>query len=131
MSAPKGRAGTPARPLLYLSAADGVVFLLATVAALAPLLHLEGPFPLAMGWTVSVLAVAAVSGFLGGYFLRPKAPSQTRALVAAITNAVLIVIVAVYFATALQIFGPVGPALVVLAAPALVAAWMVRSTPPA
>ncbi len=129
MSAPKGRAVAPARPLLYLSGADGLVFLLVEAAALLPLLPLDGPFPLAFAWTAVALVAAAGSGFLGGRFLNPRRPSRLRALGAGIANAVLILAVAVYFATALQIFGSLGPIMAALAVPSLAASVILWMTP--
>lgn len=128
MAAPKGRAVAPARPLLYLAGADGLVFLAASSANLLPLMPLDGPIPFALAWTGAVLVTASVLGFVAGLLLgRPGVP-KSRVVAASLGNAILIAVVAVYFSVAFQLFGGLGPAFLLLAAPGFVAAWMIGAT---
>lgn len=129
MSAPTGRARPPARPLLYLGAADAVVFLIAELANLLPLVQLGGPTPSVLTASGAVLIAAAVCGFLAGWLGGGEHPSTSWLVGVALVNPLGIGAVAAYFAVGFRIFGDLGFAFIVLAVPGLIGAALLRANP--
>ncbi len=127
MSAPEGRARAAARSLLYLAGADAVIFLIAELANVGPLLALGGPSTAVAVGTGLILAVAAACGLVGAWSTAGGAGHGRWILFAALANAILILAVAVYFAVDFQIFGDLGIAFGLLALPGLAAAAMARA----
>ncbi len=126
MSAPEGRARSAARSLLYLAGADAVIFLMAELANVSPLFALGGSSTAVAAGTGLILAVAAACGFVGAWSASGGAGHGRWIPFAALTNAILILAVAVYFAVEFQIFGDLGIAFGLLALPGLAAAVVGR-----
>ncbi len=121
-----GHGDRTVRILLYVAGADAVVFLLAALVNLAPLLPLGGIVGLAAAASGVVLALAAAAAFVAAWFENRGALRWKWAPYAALANAVLIVAVAVYFSLPFQLFGAYGPGFLALALPGLVAAGIAR-----
>lgn len=127
MSAPKGRARPPARPLLYLGAADAGIFLLAEFANLLPLVPLGGPTPWILVWTSAVLVAAAGAGVVAAWLSTGEHASAPWVVIVALVNPFAIGLVAVYFALGPRIFGDFWIAFNLLAAPGLAGAALLRA----
>lgn len=122
--APEDRTARLVRFFLFLSAADSAIFLAAAVAGLLPLVDLGEPFLPALAGTTIALAVGGLCTILAALRLDASARSWHRAVAAGVAGALLILGVAIYFLTAMPVFGFMGPVFVVLAVPGLGASGM-------
>lgn len=125
MASPKDRAAASARLLLFLAGVDGLVFLTAVTANLWPLLPLGGPVPMILAITGGMLGFAAGCGFVAAVLVGRPHPRRGLAMALSLANALLIAGVAVYFASVFRLFAIWGTLFVLLAAPALLSAWLV------
>jgi hypothetical protein len=122
MTAPRNRAATPTRSLLFLSVADAVLLLATVVLNLEPFLPFDGIVPIALVGSGIVLIAAAACGLVAERGIRRPSTSQRMAIFASLGNGVLIAAVAVYFAWVFPIFGTL---FILLAAPGFVSAAMI------
>lgn len=120
----EGRAGAPARPLLFLSGVDALVFLVAVGLNLEPLLRFDGLIRSLLIWSAVVLVAASAAGFAGGILLGRPSASRTVVTVSAVLNGILVSGLASYYATEVQLFGVFGSVFVLLAVPGFVGAWV-------
>jgi hypothetical protein len=125
MTAPRNRAATPTRSLLFLSVADAVLLLATVVLNLEPLLPLDGVVPIALAGSGVALIAAAACGLGAERGIRRPSASQRMAIIASLGNGVLITAVAVYFAWFFPLFGNNGTLFILLAAPGFVSAAMI------
>jgi len=122
---PEGRAGAQARPLLFLSGLDALIFLAAVALNLEPLLQFDiGLIRDLLIWSTVVLIAASASGFAGGIWLGKPSASRVVVTVAAVLNGVLVVAVAVYYAIHVRLFGAFGAIFLLFAVPGFLGAWI-------
>jgi len=122
---PEGRAGAQARPLLFLSGLDALIFLAAVALNLEPLLQFDiGLIRDLLIWSTVVLIAASASGFAGGIWLGKPSASRVVVTVAAVLNGVLVVAVAVYYAIQMRLFGAFGAVFLLFAVPGFLGAWI-------
>ena len=74
---PEGRARAQARPLLFLSALDAIIFLAAVAVNLETLpLSSSDLIQTLLIWSAVVLIAASAIGFAGGIWLGKESPSR-------------------------------------------------------
>src|SRR5881296_3837640 len=82
---PEGRAGAQARPLLFLSALDAIIFLAAVAVNLETLpLSSSDLIQTLLIWSAVVLLAASAAGFAGGFWLGKASPSRIVVTAAAV-----------------------------------------------
>ena len=122
---PEGRAGAQARPLLFLSALDAVIFLAAVAVNLETLpLSSSDLIQTLLIWSAVVLIAASAAGFAGGIWLGKASPSRIVVTAAAVVNGVLVASVAVYYAVQVRLFGVFGAVFLLFAVPGFLGAWI-------
>ncbi|HYT16881.1 MAG TPA: hypothetical protein VEO18_01385 [Thermoplasmata archaeon] len=122
---PEGRAGAQARPLLFLSGLDALIFLAAVALNLEPLLRLDsGLIQSLLIWSAVVLVAAATAGFAGGTWLGKPSASRILVTVSAVLNGVLVAAVALYYAIDVRLFGVVGAVFLLFTIPGFLGAWI-------
>ena len=127
---PEGRAGAQARPLLFLSGLDALIFLLAVGLNLEPLLRFDsGLITALLIWSTVVLVAASAAGFAGGIWLGKPSPSRIVVTVSAVLNGVLVAAVALYYAVEVRLFGPFGAIFLLFAVPGFLGAWIAWRSP--
>src|SRR2546422_75445 len=95
---PEGRARAQARPLLFLSALDAIIFLAAVAVNLETLpLSSSDLIQTLLIWSAVVLIAASAIGFAGGIWLGKESPSRIVVTAAAVVNGVLVAAVATYY----------------------------------
>jgi len=122
---PEGRAGAQARPLLFLSALDAIIFLAAVAVNLETLpLSSSDLIQTLLIWSAVVLLAASAAGFAGGFWLGKGSPSRIVVTAAAVVNGVLVAAVAVYYAIEVRLFGVLGAVFLLFAVPGFLGAWI-------
>src|SRR5207245_5741539 len=101
----EGRAGAPARPLLFLSGFDALVLLVAVGLNLEPLLRFDGLITVLLIWTAILLISASAAAFAGAIWLGKPTSSRTVVTVFAISNGVLVAVVALYYTMQVRLSG--------------------------
>jgi len=120
----EGRAGAPARPLLFLSGFDALVLLVAVGLNLEPLLRFDGLITVLLIWTAILLISASAAAFAGAIWLGKPTSSRTVVTVFAISNGVLVAVVALYYTIEVRLFGVFGSVFMLFAIPGFLSAWM-------
>jgi len=122
---PEGRARAQARPLLFLSALDAIIFLAAVFVNLETL-PLSGSdlIQTLLIWSAVVLIAASAIGFAGGIWLGKESPSRIVVTAAAVVNGVLVAAVAAYYAIQVRLFGVFGAVFLLFAVPGFLGAWI-------
>jgi len=128
----EGRAGAPARSLLFLAGFDALVFLVAVGLNLEPLLRFDnGLISTLLVWSAVVLVTASAAGFSGGFWLGKRSPSRIVVMLSAVLNGVLVAAVALYYTIDVRLFGFFGAIFLLFAVPGFLGAWIVwRSLAP-
>ncbi len=122
---PQGRAGAQARPLLFLSAFDAIIFLVAVAVNLVTLpLSSSDLIQALLIWSTVVLIGASGAGFAGGIWLGKASPSRIMVTATAVVNGVLVAAVAVYYAIQVRLFGVFGAVFLLFAIPGFLGAWI-------
>ena len=122
---PQGRAGAQARPLLFLSAFDAIIFLVAVAVNLVTLpLSSSDLIQALLIWSTVVLIGASGAGFAGGIWLGKASPSRIMVTATAVVNGVLVAAVAVYYAIQVRLFGVFGAVFLLFAVPGFLGAWI-------
>jgi len=120
----EGGAGAPARPLLFLSGFDALVLLAAVGLNLEPLLRLDGLVTALLIWTAVLLISASAAAFAGAIWLGKPSASRTVVTVFAISNGVLVAVVALYYTIEVRLFGVFGSVFMLFAIPGFLSAWI-------
>ena len=122
---PQGRAGAQARPLLFLSAFDAIIFLVAVAVNLVTLpLSSSDLIQELLIWSTVVLIGASASGFAGAIWLGKASPSRIMITATAVVNGVLVAAVGVYYAIQVRLFGVFGAVFLLFAVPGFLGAWI-------